>query len=198
MDEIFPQTGQVSVPISNLFELYMKLFDDPETAILFEAKAVDNKVDDLKKVIDEAAKITESETSSSSGSQESTTSQEPKVNAELDPSYDPNYPPLTKWTKGHPKTQIIGESSERVLTRFQLKAKQIALFSQVEFCMLNSFDSKVEPKTINTALDHSDWVQAMQDELNEFERNKVWRLIPTPKDASMVGLKWVFRNKMQK
>ena len=38
----------------------------------------------------------------------------------------------------------------------------------------------------------------MQDELNEFERNKVWRLIPTPKDASVVGLKWVFRNKMDK
>ena len=38
----------------------------------------------------------------------------------------------------------------------------------------------------------------MQDELNEFERNKVWRLIPTPPDASVVGLKWVFRNKIDK
>ena len=64
--------------------------------------------------------------------------------------------------------------------------------------MFNSFVSKVEPKTVNIALDHSDWVQAMQDELNEFERNKVWRLIPTPPDASVVGLKWVFRNKMDK
>ena len=58
--------------------------------------------------------------------------------------------------------------------------------------MFNSFVSKVEPKTINTALDHFDWVQAIQDELSEFERNKVWRLIPTPKDASVVGLKWGF------
>ena len=38
----------------------------------------------------------------------------------------------------------------------------------------------------------------MQEELNEFERNKVWRLIPTPKDASVVGLKWVFCNKLDK
>ena len=38
----------------------------------------------------------------------------------------------------------------------------------------------------------------MQDELHEFERNRVWRLIPIPKDASVVGLKWVFRNKMDK
>ncbi|XP_023752275.1 uncharacterized mitochondrial protein AtMg00820-like [Lactuca sativa] len=51
---------------------------------------------------------------------------------------------------------------------------------------------------VNTALDHADWVQVMQEELHEFKRNRVWRLIPTPKDASVVGLKWVFRNKMDK
>ena len=123
---------------------------------------------------------------------------EEMVNAELDPSYDPNYPPLIKWTRDHPISQIVGNVSEKVLTRSQVKAKQTSLFSKVEFCMYNSFVSKVEPKTVNSALDHSDWVQAMQDELNEFERNKVWRLIPTPKDASVVGLKWVFRNKMDK
>ena len=38
----------------------------------------------------------------------------------------------------------------------------------------------------------------MEDKLNEFERNRVWRLIPTPKDASVVGLEWVFQNKMDK
>ena len=29
-EEIFPKLGQVSVPISNLFEEYMLLFDEPE------------------------------------------------------------------------------------------------------------------------------------------------------------------------
>lgn len=38
----------------------------------------------------------------------------------------------------------------------------------------------------------------MQDELHEFEHKRVWRLIPTPKDASVVGLKWVFINKLDK
>ena len=64
--------------------------------------------------------------------------------------------------------------------------------------MFNSFVSKVEPKTVNVALDHFVWVQVMQDELNEFKRNKVWRLIPTPPNASVVGLKWVFLNKLDK
>lgn len=41
------------------------------------------------------------------------------VNVELDPTYDLNYPPLTKWTRDHPKTQVIGKASKGVLTRAQ-------------------------------------------------------------------------------
>jgi hypothetical protein len=34
----------------------------------------------------------------------------------------------------------------------------------------------------------------MQDELNNFKRNKVWSLVERPKQ-NIVGTKWVFRNK---
>jgi hypothetical protein len=37
-------------------------------------------------------------------------------------------------------------------------------------------------------------VVAMQDELNNFQRNKVWSLVETPKQ-NVVGTKWVFCNK---
>ena len=40
------------------------------------------------------------------------------------------------------------------------------------------------------------WVLAMQEELNQFERNKVWTLVPKPKHHPIIGGKWVFRNKM--
>ena len=36
----------------------------------------------------------------------------------------------------------------------------------------------------------------MQQELNQFERNEVWELVPRPNDQSVIGTKWVFRNKM--
>ena len=36
----------------------------------------------------------------------------------------------------------------------------------------------------------------MQEELNQFERNKVWTLVPRPKHHPIIGTKWVFRNKM--
>ena len=36
----------------------------------------------------------------------------------------------------------------------------------------------------------------MQEELNQFERNKVWTLVLRPKHHPIIGTKWVFRNKM--
>ena len=36
----------------------------------------------------------------------------------------------------------------------------------------------------------------MQKELNQFERNEVWELVPRPNDQSVIGTKWVYRNKM--
>ena len=36
----------------------------------------------------------------------------------------------------------------------------------------------------------------MQEELNQFERNEVWELVPRPSNQMVIGTKWVFRNKM--
>jgi hypothetical protein len=47
---------------------------------------------------------------------------------------------------------------------------------------------------VEDALRDSDWVLAMQDELNNFTRNEVWHLVPRP-NQNVVGTKWVFCNK---
>ena len=39
------------------------------------------------------------------------------------------------------------------------------------------------------------WIITMQDELNQFERNEVWKLVPRPNDHLVIGTKWVFTNK---
>ena len=41
-----------------------------------------------------------------------------------------------------------------------------------------------------------DWVLAMQEELNQFERQEVWALVPRPNRKSTIGTRWVFRNKL--
>ena len=54
----------------------------------------------------------------------------------------------------------------------------------------------MEPKKIEEALVDPDWVIAMQDELNQFEQQQVWKLVPRPKNKSVIGTRWVFRNKL--
>jgi hypothetical protein len=47
---------------------------------------------------------------------------------------------------------------------------------------------------VEDALRDSNWVLAMQEELNNFTRNEIWHLVPRP-NQNVVGTKWVFRNK---
>ena len=35
----------------------------------------------------------------------------------------------------------------------------------------------------------------MHEELHQFERNKVWSLVPRPEDQPVIGTKWIFKNK---
>ncbi|XP_052627803.1 uncharacterized protein LOC128134287 [Lactuca sativa] len=55
MQKIFPKTSRVTTFISNLFEQYMLLFDEPQTTIDSKSTAKDKKVDNLKQIIDDAA-----------------------------------------------------------------------------------------------------------------------------------------------
>ena len=93
-------------------------------------------------------------------------------------------PHAIKWTKDHPQSQIIGEPSAGVKTR-----------ATANICLFSCFVSKIEPKKVVEALADPFWVEAMQDELIQFDRNQVWTLIPLPSGKTAIGTKWVFRNK---
>nr|GFB49017.1 putative ribonuclease H-like domain-containing protein [Tanacetum cinerariifolium] len=71
-----------------------------------------------------------------------------------------------KWTKDHPLNNIIGQLSRTVSTRLQLH-------EQALFCYYDAFLTSVKPKTYKEALTQSCWIEAMQEELNEFERLEV-------------------------
>nr|GEW53093.1 retrovirus-related Pol polyprotein from transposon TNT 1-94 [Tanacetum cinerariifolium] len=45
------------------------------------------------------------------------------------------------------------------------------------------------------ALSDADWVCAMQEELDQFARLKVWRLVPRPEGKTIIKTKWIFKNK---
>ncbi|GJU72070.1 retrovirus-related pol polyprotein from transposon TNT 1-94 [Tanacetum coccineum] len=55
-----------------------------------------------------------------------------------------------------------------------------------------------EPKKLTEALEEEGWIIAMQEELTQFERNKVWTLVPKPHGKTIIGTKWIWKNKMDK
>src|ERR1043165_8339863 len=65
------------------------------------------------------------------------------------------------------------------------------------FCGSFSFVSMLEPSKFDEAMMDPDWLSAMLEELNQFERNKVWSLVkrPDPTKHNIIGTKWIFRNK---
>lgn len=84
----------------------------------------------------------------------------------------------------HPPDSMIGGLGERV-TRNR------------SYELVNSaFVASFEPKNVCHALSDENWVNAMHEELENFERNKVWSLVEPPLGFNVIGTKWVFKNKL--
>ncbi|GKB50506.1 retrovirus-related pol polyprotein from transposon TNT 1-94, partial [Tanacetum coccineum] len=83
-----------------------------------------------------------------------------------------NQPPehLKKWTKDHSLDNVIGNPSRPISTRHQLQTE---------------------------AMKESCWIEAMQEELNEFERLQVGELIPCPDCVMIITLNWIFKVKLE-
>nr|GEW44631.1 retrovirus-related Pol polyprotein from transposon TNT 1-94 [Tanacetum cinerariifolium] len=59
-----------------------------------------------------------------------------------------------------------------------------------------SFQVESSSSLLNDNVEQSsEEVSAMQDELDQFARLKVWRLVPRPKGKSIIKTKWIFKNK---
>jgi hypothetical protein len=86
--------------------------------------------------------------------------------------------------RDHPVNSIIGDIHKGVTTRSRV----------AHFCEHYSFVSSIDPYRVEDALRDPDWVVAMQEELNNFMRNKLWHLVPRP-NQNVVGTEWVFHNK---
>ena len=66
--------------------------------------------------------------------------------------------------------KIIGDITKGVRTHSKIG----------NFCYHHAYVSQVEPKNANDVLLDENWLMAMQAELNQFESNDVWDLVPCP------------------
>jgi hypothetical protein len=69
-----------------------------------------------------------------------------------------------------------------------LRSAHLSSFSNTLFVAL------FESRDVGHALSYLSWVNVMHEELENFQRNQIWTLVDPPRDVSVTGTKWVFKN----
>ncbi|GKD28975.1 retrovirus-related pol polyprotein from transposon TNT 1-94, partial [Tanacetum coccineum] len=96
---------------------------------------------------------------------------------------------LGRWTKDYPIENVIGDPSRSISTRKQLETDAM-------WCYFDTFLTFVEPKNFKQAMTEPSWIDAMQEEIHEFERLQVWELVLCPDKVMLIKLKWIYKVKI--
>jgi hypothetical protein len=89
----------------------------------------------------------------------------------------------------HPPSIIIGNINERTTRSRSRNASHLAH---------SAFVATFEPKDIGHALSDPNRVNAVHEELENFERSQVWELVETPPNCKPIGTKWCGKTKREK
>ncbi|KAK9140896.1 hypothetical protein Scep_010577 [Stephania cephalantha] len=54
----------------------------------------------------------------------------------------------------------------------------------------------MEPAGVQEAMQDIKWISAMKEELSMIEKNHTWKLVPRPSNRKVIGVKWVFKTKL--
>ena len=94
--------------------------------------------------------------------------------------------PSRQVQRDHPPHRMIGDIHHRVI---RSSVNSLAFFSH------SAYVASFEPRDVSQALSDPKWVNAMHEELENFERNHVLDLVEPPPNCRPIGTKWVFKNK---
>nr|GEY97564.1 hypothetical protein [Tanacetum cinerariifolium] len=111
--------------------------------------------------------------------------------------------------EAHPHSLIIGDLHTPVQTRKKAKAQVLthnAFVSYIQdqrrnnhtdfhLCLFSCFLSQMEPTSVAQALLDPDWVEAMKEELQQFQNQRVWVLVKLPESKHAIRKKWILKNK---
>ncbi|GJT19530.1 putative ribonuclease H-like domain-containing protein [Tanacetum coccineum] len=127
----------------------------------------------------------------------------------LAPAVEVNPVPTKRVNTIHPQSQIIGDLASLVLTRSRAQKSKFGESAFIGYIqdqqrtnhtdqlhyLFACFLSQLEPTSIAKALEDPDWVAAMQEEMQQFINQKVWKLVPLPHGKNAIGTKWILKNK---
>ncbi|WVZ84500.1 hypothetical protein U9M48_031529 [Paspalum notatum var. saurae] len=168
--------------------------DDEEGTPIFEDEEGVVDVGDVGATAPAAAPAPSATSSDDEGGPLSTTSSSlprQQAQAEVGPAEDAGevtseIVPSRQVQRDQPPHRMIGDIHPRV-TRSSVNS--LAFFSH------SAYVASFEPRNVSHALSDPNWVNAMHEELENFERNHVWDLVEPPPNCRPIGTKWVFKNK---
>ncbi|GKF98180.1 hypothetical protein Tco_0296963, partial [Tanacetum coccineum] len=111
---------------------------------------------------------------------------------------DSEIPPLEDihedTTDGDPTSAVqtrskVNKSSEAHAFVSYVQKQKRNNHKDFHLCLFACFLSQHEPKKISEALEDESWVDAMQEELLQFEIQKVWKLVDLPFGKKAIGTK---------
>nr|GEV94657.1 integrase, catalytic region, zinc finger, CCHC-type, peptidase aspartic, catalytic [Tanacetum cinerariifolium] len=95
---------------------------------------------------------------------------------------------IGRWTKDHPIANVNRDPSCFVSTRKQLQTDAM-------WCYFDAFLTSVEPKNYKQEMIKPSWINAMQEEIHEFERLQVWEMVSCLDKVMLIKLKWIYKVK---
>ncbi|GKC30833.1 putative ribonuclease H-like domain-containing protein, partial [Tanacetum coccineum] len=127
----------------------------------------------------------------------------------LAPTVDVNSLVTKRVNTIHPQSLILGDPTSAVQTRSKVQKSQFGESAFVSYiydqqrnnhtdylhCLFACFLSQLEPSTVAQALEDPGWVDAMQEEMQQFLNQNVWKLVPLPAGKTAIGTKWILKNK---
>nr|GFB08964.1 retrovirus-related Pol polyprotein from transposon TNT 1-94 [Tanacetum cinerariifolium] len=87
-------------------------------------------------------------------------------------------------------TQEVAESSSHNIVQ---TSRQLATDPEMSTYAL--IVTTTEPKIVKEAMADLAWIEAMQEELHQFDRLQVWELVDKPFGKPVIKLKWLWKNK---
>ncbi|GKA80949.1 putative ribonuclease H-like domain-containing protein, partial [Tanacetum coccineum] len=127
----------------------------------------------------------------------------------LAPSIVVDYVPTKRVNTIHPQSQILGDLTSPVQTRGTLKKSKFGASAFVSYvhdqqrnnhidylhCLFACFLSQLEPSSVGQALTDPAWVEAIQEEMQQFINQKVLQLVPLPEGKFAIRTKRILKNK---
>ncbi|GJU75684.1 retrovirus-related pol polyprotein from transposon TNT 1-94 [Tanacetum coccineum] len=114
-----------------------------------------------------------------------------KIEESLNVTFDETLPP----SKTSPLVDDDLDEEEAIKVT---EKKNLERDIEDETLEIDEIDNIKESRNHNLriALKDESWIIARQEVLNQFIANDVWELVPQPKNMTIIGTKWVYRNNL--